>query len=92
LTRIQLKRGSKHVAKGVERFAAETSHLGLTIVEHTESTHTAQEAADAVGAPVGAIVKSLLFIIGLFLDVDGSERARFLVNVRKHRFSLLNSK
>jgi prolyl-tRNA editing enzyme YbaK/EbsC (Cys-tRNA(Pro) deacylase) len=27
-----------------------------------ESTHTAQEAADAVGAPVQAIVKSLVFL------------------------------
>ncbi|MCF8548741.1 MAG: YbaK/EbsC family protein [Pontimonas sp.] len=65
------------MAKGVERFAAETSHLGLAIVEHTESTHTAQEAADAVGAPVGAIVKSLLFIASetpLLVLVSGPNR------------------
>lgn len=50
------------VAKGVERFRRHTLELGLHIIEHSESTHTAQEAADAVGAPVGAIVKSLLFL------------------------------
>lgn len=31
--------------------------------ELDDSTHTAQEAAAAVGAPVGAIVKSLLFLV-----------------------------
>jgi prolyl-tRNA editing enzyme YbaK/EbsC (Cys-tRNA(Pro) deacylase) len=50
------------VAKGVSRFLEATKGFGLEIVEHNTSTHTAQEAADAVGAPVGAIVKSLLFI------------------------------
>ncbi len=50
------------MAKGVDRFREATEGLGLTIIEHTSSTHTAQEAADAVGAPVGAIVKSLLFV------------------------------
>ncbi|MDA9786944.1 YbaK/EbsC family protein [Pontimonas sp.] len=50
------------MANGVERFREETAGLDLTILEHTERTHTAQEAADAVGAPVGAIVKSLVFL------------------------------
>ena len=50
------------VAKGVERFRAATSHLDLDIRIHPESTHTAQEAADAVGAAVGTIVKSLVFM------------------------------
>ena len=50
------------MAKGVDRFRASASGLDLTIIEHESSTHTAQEAADAVGAPVGAIVKSLLFL------------------------------
>lgn len=50
------------MATGVERFQAATSHLKLDIRVHEESTHTAQEAADAVGAPVGAIVKSLVFL------------------------------
>ena len=50
------------MAKGVDRFRDTTAELGLTIVEHSASTHTAQEAADAVGAPVQAIVKSLVFL------------------------------
>jgi len=65
------------VAKGVSRFMEATKGLGLEIVEHTTSTHTAQEAADAVGAPVGAIVKSLLFIAGdepLLVLASGNNR------------------
>ena len=49
------------MANGLARFRAATSGMNLTITEHSHSTHTAQEAADAVGARVGAIVKSLLF-------------------------------
>jgi len=49
------------VASGVERFRAATHGMELDIRIHEESTHTAQQAADQVGAPVGAIVKSLLF-------------------------------
>ena len=52
------------VSKGVDRFSEATRDLGLTIIVQPESTHTAQEAADAVGAPVGAIVKSLVFRLG----------------------------
>ena len=46
----------------VERLAA----LGVAIEarEMEESTHTAQQAADAIGCPVEAIVKSLLFRAG----------------------------
>jgi Cys-tRNA(Pro) deacylase len=33
----------------------------LTVVEHTESTRTAQEAAERVGVTLGQIVKSLIF-------------------------------
>jgi len=33
----------------------------LTVIEHTESTRTAQEAADRVGVSLGQIVKSLVF-------------------------------
>ena len=62
LTRTLLKLESVPVAKGVDRFRARAQGLDLTIIEHESSTHTAQEAADAVGAPVGAIVKSLLFL------------------------------
>ncbi|NYF10685.1 prolyl-tRNA editing enzyme YbaK/EbsC (Cys-tRNA(Pro) deacylase) [Leifsonia sp. AK011] len=46
----------------VEKLAA----LGIEIEarEMTESTHTAQQAAEAIGCPVEAIVKSLLFRAG----------------------------
>ena len=33
----------------------------LTVIEHAESTRTAQEAADRVGVTLGQIVKSLVF-------------------------------
>lgn len=49
------------MAKGLTRFLEATRGLDLPITEYSHSTHTAQEAADAVGADVGAIVKSLLF-------------------------------
>jgi prolyl-tRNA editing enzyme YbaK/EbsC (Cys-tRNA(Pro) deacylase) len=44
----------------------------LEIVTFAESTHTAEEAARAVGAEVGQIVKSLLFV---GRDEDGSPEA-----------------
>lgn len=47
----------------VERFLASVAVLGLTpeVREFDESTHTAAEAAAAIGCDVAAIVKSLLF-------------------------------
>jgi Cys-tRNA(Pro) deacylase len=33
----------------------------LTVIEHAESTRTAQEAADRIGVTLGQIVKSLIF-------------------------------
>lgn len=50
------------MAKGVQRFLQRTEGIDIAIREMSESTHTAQEAADAVGAPVEAIVKSLVFL------------------------------
>lgn len=47
---------------GLERFQAATAHLDLEVSHMDQSTHTAAEAAAAVGAPVEAIVKSLLFM------------------------------
>ena len=49
----------------VERFlkAAESLNLDLKIIEHEESTRTAEEAAAAVGCTVGQIVKSLCFSV-----------------------------
>jgi prolyl-tRNA editing enzyme YbaK/EbsC (Cys-tRNA(Pro) deacylase) len=47
----------------VERFLAAVAPLGLEpeVREFDESTHTAAEAAAAIGCEVSAIVKSLLF-------------------------------
>lgn len=50
-------------ASGPERFAAATAHLGLAPRRMPDSTRTAAEAAAAVGCPVGAIVKSLAFVL-----------------------------
>lgn len=38
-----------------------TLGFDLTVIEHAESTRTAQEAADRVGVTLGQIVKSLIF-------------------------------
>ena len=65
------------VSKGVARFLEATAELDLQVTEMSESTHTAQEAADAVGAPVAAIVKSLVFLADgepLLVLVSGPNR------------------
>jgi prolyl-tRNA editing enzyme YbaK/EbsC (Cys-tRNA(Pro) deacylase) len=38
-----------------------TRGFNYTVIEHTESTRTAQEAADRAGCELGQIVKSLIF-------------------------------
>ena len=50
------------MASGPERFLAATVHLPVTPRRMPDSTHTAAEAAAAVGCEVGAIVKSLVFV------------------------------
>lgn len=47
-----------------QRFAERVAELGVTVVprEMDDSTHTAHQAASALGCSVEAIVKSLLFI------------------------------
>lgn len=65
------------LSKGVQRFLANTPGLDFDIREMTETTHTAQEAADAVGCSVAAIVKSLVFTIDdepVLLLVSGPNR------------------
>jgi prolyl-tRNA editing enzyme YbaK/EbsC (Cys-tRNA(Pro) deacylase) len=49
-------------SKGVVRFLENISPLTVDVTEMPESTHTAVEAAQAVGAGVEAIVKSLVFL------------------------------
>jgi prolyl-tRNA editing enzyme YbaK/EbsC (Cys-tRNA(Pro) deacylase) len=48
------------------RFMQRSTELGVSVdVREMESTtHTAEDAAAAVGCPVGAIVKSLVFLVG----------------------------
>src|SRR6187399_247327 len=48
--------------------AAERKGVKLEVVSFEHSTHTAEDAARAVGAEVGQIVKSLVFVSD---DVDG---------------------
>ncbi|WP_439563784.1 YbaK/EbsC family protein [Microcella sp.] len=50
------------MASGPERFLTATAHLPITPQRMPDSTHTAAEAAAAVGCAVGAIVKSLVFV------------------------------
>jgi prolyl-tRNA editing enzyme YbaK/EbsC (Cys-tRNA(Pro) deacylase) len=54
------------VHQTAERLQARLHDLGLDVEirELSESTRTAQEAADAVGAQLGQIVKSLVFVDG----------------------------
>jgi prolyl-tRNA editing enzyme YbaK/EbsC (Cys-tRNA(Pro) deacylase) len=63
--------------KGVARFLERTAELDLQVRHMSETTHTAIEAATAVGAPVEAIVKSLVFSVDgdpLLILVSGPNR------------------
>ncbi|MFZ9101076.1 MAG: YbaK/EbsC family protein [Pontimonas sp.] len=63
--------------KGVARFIERTPGLDLDIREMSETTHTAVEAAAAVGTSVEAIVKSLVFALDgapLLILVSGPNR------------------
>jgi prolyl-tRNA editing enzyme YbaK/EbsC (Cys-tRNA(Pro) deacylase) len=44
--------------------AAERKGIELDVVTFDESTHTAEQAAAAVGGELGQIVKSLVFVVG----------------------------
>lgn len=66
-------------AAGVARFLAAVEPLGLhpEVREFDESTHTAAEAAAAIGCEVAAIVKSLVFQadgVPLLVLVSGPNR------------------
>ena len=51
-----------HPANERVRAAAEQRGVSIEIVSFDESTHTAQEAAAAIGVELGQIVKSLVFM------------------------------
>ena len=64
----------------VERVAAALRAAGVVgdVTEFAQSTRTAEEAATAVGATVGQIVKSLVFLAGdtpILALVSGANRA-----------------
>jgi prolyl-tRNA editing enzyme YbaK/EbsC (Cys-tRNA(Pro) deacylase) len=54
-----------HPAHQRVRDAARQRGVDIEIVTFDESTHTAQEAADAIGVQLGQIVKSLVFMAPL---------------------------
>jgi prolyl-tRNA editing enzyme YbaK/EbsC (Cys-tRNA(Pro) deacylase) len=62
---------------GPERFAAATAAYDLSPRRMPDSTRTAAEAAQAVGCPVGAIVKSLVFVL---VTPEGREPVLALVS------------
>lgn len=45
------------------RQAAEAAGVHIDIIEYPQGTKTAEQAAAAIGCPVGAIVKSLVFTV-----------------------------
>ena len=57
--------------------AAARKGVELDVVSFEQSTHTAEEAARAVGAEVGQIVKSLVFVVP---GTDGPEPVLVLVS------------
>jgi prolyl-tRNA editing enzyme YbaK/EbsC (Cys-tRNA(Pro) deacylase) len=64
----------------VDRVREHLKHCGLTIevMELAESTRTAAQAAEAVGSPLGAIIKSLVFMADgkpVLVLVAGDKRA-----------------
>lgn len=72
------------MAGGKDRFVAEAEELGLDADEldvrsFPEGTRTAEEAAAAIGCPVRAIVKSLVFVTDdgapVLALVNGADRA-----------------
>ena len=72
------------MARGKDRFAAEAIGLGfgedeLDVRSFPEGTRTAEDAAAAIGCPVRAIVKSLVFIaddeVPVLALVNGADRA-----------------
>jgi prolyl-tRNA editing enzyme YbaK/EbsC (Cys-tRNA(Pro) deacylase) len=69
-------------ARSVDRVRERLKHSGLTIevMELAESTRTAKLAAEAVGSPLGAIVKSLVFMADgkpVLVLVSGDKRADY---------------
>jgi prolyl-tRNA editing enzyme YbaK/EbsC (Cys-tRNA(Pro) deacylase) len=69
---MTLSKNSARVQAFLDQFG-----LSLEVIEHSHSTRTAQEAADAVGCDLGQIVKSLVFR-------SGQRPLLFLVSGKNH--------
>ena len=67
-----------------ERVRAYAAQRGVTIeiTAFDESTHTAQEAADAIGVALGQIVKSLVFMAPVDPAIDDGEMEPVMALVR----------
>ena len=64
------------------REAAAKRGVTIEIVTFDESTHTAQEAADAIGVELGQIVKSLVFMAPADAAPDDAEMEPLIALVR----------
>ena len=71
-----------HPAHERVRAAAAKRGVSIEIVTFDESTHTAQEAAAAIGVELGQIVKSLVFVAPLDLARDDAGTEPFIALVR----------
>jgi prolyl-tRNA editing enzyme YbaK/EbsC (Cys-tRNA(Pro) deacylase) len=64
------------------REAAARRGVTIEVVTFGESTHTAQDAADAIGAELGQIVKSLVFMAPVDPAVTDGEMEPLIALVR----------
>jgi len=71
-----------HPANERVRAYAEQRGVAIAITRFDESTHTAQEAADAIGVALGQIVKSLVFLAPVDPADDDSELQALVALVR----------
>mgnify|MGYP000738915955 CR=1 FL=1 len=71
-----------HPANERVRAYAEQRGVTVEITAFDESTHTAQEAADAIGVALGQIVKSLVFMAPLDPARDDGELQLVVALVR----------
>jgi len=71
-----------HTAHERVRQAARRHGVEIEVVTFDESTHTAQEAADAIGVQLGQIVKSLVFMAPADPARDDGELSPIVALVR----------
>ena len=71
-----------HPAHQRVRDAAAQRGVTIEVLSFDESTHTAQEAADAIGVELGQIVKSLVFMTPLDPALDDADMEPLIALVR----------